>query len=106
MPKVILMISRTKEQVKFKLRNFDTVVYDEEIQEVRYLYTIEDSGGFLEMDLTIPADADPVEQFCLHIKDLYRGYINYVIYHSRYKYNVLLLKPTDFDYQLHRTRMW
>ena len=59
----------TKEQVKFKLRNYDTVVYDEEeTQEVRYLYTIEDSGGFLEMNLTIPADADPVEYFCIKIK--------------------------------------
>ena len=97
----------TKEQVKFKLRNYDTVVYDEEdTQDVRYLYTIEDSGGFLGMNLTIPKDADPVEQFCIHIKDLYRGYINYVIYHGRYKYNVLLQKPMSFDYQLHRIRMW
>lgn len=94
-------------QVKIKLRNYDTVIYNEEhIQEVRYTYSIDDSTGLLEIYLTIPEDADPVEYFVLHVKDLYKGYNCYYVYHSKYKYSLLKNNKYDFNYQLHKIKMW
>lgn len=101
------MFRRVKGQAKFKLCNFDSVIYTEEhIQEVRYRYTIEDSTGFLEIFLTIPEEADPVEQFVIHIKDLYQGYNNYVIYHGKWKYSLLKNNVQDNEYQFTRYKMW
>ena len=76
--------------MKIKLRSFDTVIYAEEhIQEVEYLYSIDDSLGLLKIELTIPEEVDPVEQFVIHIKDIYRGFISYNIYYNKYKYSIL-----------------
>ena len=95
------------QQVKIKLRNFNTVVYTEEhTQEVEYIYSIDDSTGLLKILLTIPEDADPVEHFVIHVKDLYKGYLNYIVYHGKWKYNLLLNNIKDFNYQLHRIKMW
>lgn len=75
--------------MKVKLRSFDTVIYTEEHnQEVKYLYSIGDSTDLLEIYLTIPEEADPVEQFIIHLKDIYRGYNNYNVYHGRWKYSI------------------
>ena len=74
---------------KFKVRNFNTVIYDEEhIQEVNYIYSIDDSVGLLKITLTIPEEADPVEYFVLHTKDLYKYNIpvDYIVYHGKWKY--------------------
>ena len=101
------MFRRVKGQAKFKLNNFDSVIYTEEhIQEVRYRYTIEDSTGLLEIFLKIPEEADPVEQFVIHIKDLYQGYNNYVIYHGKWKYSLLKNNVQDNEYQFTRYKMW
>ena len=90
--------------MKIKLRSFDTVIYTEEhIQEVEYLYSIDDSLGILKVELTIPEEADPVEQFVIHIKDIYRGFIAYNIYHNKYKYS-LLKDGTAF--QLNKIKMY
>lgn len=81
--------------IKFTLRNFDTVIYTEEhTQEVRYRYSIEDSPGLLEIFLTIPEEADPVEYFVLHTKDLYRYNlpVDYVVYHGKWKYRLESLR--------------
>ena len=97
----------SKGQVKFKLRNFDTVIYTEEhTQEVRYRYSIEDSPGLLEIYLTIPEEADPVEYFVLHVKDIYRGYFNYVVYHGKWKYSLLKNRPEVNEYQFHKIAMY
>ena len=74
---------------KFKVRNFNTVIYDEEhIQEVNYIYSIDDSVGLLKITLTIPEEADPVEYSVLHTKDLYKYNIpvDYIVYHGKWKY--------------------
>ena len=93
--------------VKIKLRSVDTVQYTEEhTQEARYVYSIEDSIGILEIFLTLPEDADPVEQFVIHVKDLYKGFLNYVVYYRVWKYSLLLNNIKDFNFQLHRIKMW
>ena len=96
-----------KKLPKFKLVKFDTVIYTEEhTQYVRYVYSIDDSIGLLEIDLTIPEDADPVEEFCISIKNLYRGYYNYIIYHSKYKYQISIDRNDPKCYHLSRYKMW
>lgn len=90
--------------MKIKLRSFDTVIYTEEhIQEVEYLYSIDDSSGLLKIELTIPEEADPVESFIHHVKDIYRGFEHYVVYHSKYKYDLLVDRNS---YQLNKVKMW
>ena len=90
--------------MKIKLRNFDSVIYTEEhTQDVKYTYSIDDSMGLLGIELTIPEEADPVEYFVLHTKDLYRGFEHYVIYHSKYKYDLLVDRNS---YQLNKIKMW
>ena len=90
--------------MKIKIKNFDTVIYTEEhIQEVRYLYSIDDSMGVLEINLTIPEESDPVESFIQHVKDIYRGFEHYVVYHSKYKYDLLVDRNS---YQLNKVKMW
>ena len=84
--------------VKIRLRNFNTVIYTEEhTQEVEYLYTIEDSNGFLKIDLTIPEEADPVEYFVYHLKDLYKGFREYICYHDKYRYRLDIVKSNNID---------
>ncbi len=90
--------------MKIKLRSFSTVIYTEEhVQEVEYLYSIDDSSGLLKIDLTIPEEADPVEQFAIHIKYLYRGYNNYNIYHGKWKYSLF---NDNNAFQLNKIRMY
>ena len=100
-------VRRIQGQVKFKLRNFDTVIYTEEhTQEVRYRYSIEDSPGLLEIFLTIPEEADPVEYFVLHTKDLYRGYLSYIVYHGKWKHTIYKNRPEENNYQYHKLLMY
>lgn len=74
-------------EVKIKLRSVDSVHYEtEHTQEVRYTYSIEDSIGLLEIYLTVPEEAEPVEQFVIHMKDLYKGFSIYNMYYKNYKY--------------------
>ena len=90
--------------MKIKLRSYDSVIYTEEhSQEVKYLYSIDDSMGLLEINLTIPEEADPVETFVLDMKNLYRGFEHYVVYHSKYKYELLVDRNS---YQLNKIKMW
>ena len=90
--------------MKIKLRSFSTLIYTEEhIQEVEYLYSIDDSSGLLKIDLTIPEEADPVEQFAIHIKDLYRGYNIYNIYHGKWKYNIF---SDNTAFQFNKIKMY
>ena len=90
--------------MKIKLRSYDSVIYTEEhSQEVKYLYSIDDSMGLLEIHLTIPEEADPVETFVLDMKNLYRGFEHYVVYHSKYKYDLLVDRNS---YQLNKIKMW
>lgn len=75
--------------MEIKLRSFEAKINpDEKIQEVRYLYSIEDSLGLLEINLTIPEESDQVEQFIIHLKDLYKGFKEYIVYHNRWKYRL------------------
>lgn len=84
--------------MKIKLRKFDTLIDTEEHnQEVRYLYSIGDSTGLLEINLTIPEESDPVEYFVMHIKDLYRGYNKYNIYHGKWKH-CIVINRNNFQY--------
>ena len=90
--------------MKIKLRSFDTVIYTEEhIQEVEYLYSIDDSLGLLKIDLTISEEADPVEQFVIHIKDIYRGLSTYNVYHNKWKYSLF---KDDSAFQLNKIKMY
>lgn len=100
-------VRRIQGQVKFKLRNFDIAIYTEgHIQEVRYIYSVEDLPGLLVMYLIMAEEADPVEQFVIHIKDLYKGYNKYVIYHGKWKYSLLKNKVQDNEYKITRFKMW
>ena len=94
--------------MKFKLKNFTTLIYDEEkIQEVDYIYSISDSVGLLKITLTIPEDADPVEQFIIHLKDIYRNLGTYIVYHTKFKYKLETSIDNIFsEYYLTKTRMW
>lgn len=75
--------------MEIKLRSFEAKINsDEKIQEVRYLYSIEDSLGLLEINLTLPEESDQVEQFIIHLKDLYKGFKEYIVYHNRWKYRL------------------
>ena len=67
--------------MKIKLRSFESKIYsDEKIQDVKYYYSIEDSIGMLEINLTLPEESDPVEWFVIHLKDLYKGFKEYICY--------------------------
>lgn len=96
--------------IKFTLKNFDSVIYTEEhIQEVRYRYTIEDSMGLLEIFLTIPDSADPVEYFVLHTKDLYKYNVpvDYIVYHGKWKYLLKYYNCKSIKgYQLLKRKMY
>ena len=94
--------------VKIRLRNFNTVLYtNEHIQEVEYFYTIEDSVGLLKITLTIPEDADPVEQFIIHLKDIYRNLGTYIVYHTKFKYKFEISVDNIFsEYYLTKQKMW
>lgn len=92
--------------IKIKLRSYEVLdVFDKE-SYISFKYSIEDSTGLLEMRLSIPDNADPVEKFSLGIKDLYRDYLSYHIYSGRYKYNVFKNNYNSPDYQLHKTKMY
>lgn len=93
---------------KFRVKNFNTVIYDEEhVQEVDYIFSIEDSVGLLKITLTIPDDADIMEQFIIHLKDIYRGLKNYVVYHGKWKYT-LDMQTDDLysEYYVTKRKMW
>lgn len=94
--------------MKVKLRNLSSVVYQEEkIQEVEYIYSIDDSLGLLKICLTIPESSDPVEQFVMHIKDLYKGYVNYDVYYGRFKYHYNMHKTINgMESYIVKTKMW
>lgn len=91
-----------------KLKSFDTVVYEtEHTQEVRYIYSIGDSLGVLEINLTIPDSQDPVEYFMLHLKDLYKGFNEYIGYYKNFKYRLDLDKNRFCDeWYLSKIQMW
>ena len=93
---------------KFKVRNFNTVIYDEEhIQEVDYVYSIDDSVGLLKITLTIPEEADPMEEFVIHLKNIYRGILEYVVYHGKWKYTMHLQKDDILsEYYITKYKMW
>ena len=94
--------------VKIKLRNYDTVLYSEEhTQEVKYIYSIDESLGLLEIYLTIPEQTDPVEFFVYHTKDLYKGFREYIVYYKNFKYRLDIdnCKFCDEVY-LSKIKMW
>lgn len=95
-----------KKEIKFTLKNFDVVIYTEEhTQEVRYRYSIDDSFGLLEINLTIPEEADQVEYFVLHIKDLYKYNVpvDYIVYHGKWKYK---LEYNKDEWRMSKIKMW
>ena len=70
-----------------KLKCFETNIHPEEqTQDVRYIYYFKDGVGLMELNLTIPDNDDPVEQFIFNMIRLYKGINNYIIYHNKYKY--------------------
>ena len=78
-------------KLKIRLKNFTSRIdVDEHIQEVEYNYSIEDMLGMLKIELTIPEEVDPVEEFIHKIVDLNKnkfvGIVNYEILHNHYKY--------------------
>ena len=92
--------------LKIKLKTFTSRIDTEEhIQEVTYKYSIEDSIGLLEIELTIPEEADPVEYFVLHTKDMYKYNvpIDYNVYHGKWKYWLI---HTDDGYEFQKIEMW
>ena len=94
--------------VTIKLKYVDPVIYTEEhTQDVKYMYSIEDSLGLLEINLTIPEEADPVEYFVLHLKDLYKGFREYICYYKNMKYRLDLDKNRFCDeWYLSKIKMW
>lgn len=93
--------------MRIKLRKYDTVVYTEEkTQEVRYIYSIDDSTGLLEIYLTLPEEADPVESFVIDMKNLYRGLKEYIIYYKNYKYRLDIEKNSDLGFYLTKIQMY
>lgn len=90
--------------MKIRLKRFNTLIdTDEHSQEVQYFYSIEDSTGLLEINLNIPEESDPVEYFVIHIKDLYKGYPNYNIYHGKWKYSIL---SNNNSFQYNKIKMY
>jgi len=90
--------------MKIRLKRFNTLIdTDEHSQEVQYFYSIEDSTGLLEINLNIPEESDPVEYFVIHIKDLYKGYTNYNVYHGKWKYTIL---NDDNSFQYNKIKMY
>ena len=76
-------------ELKIRLVRFnDKIDTDEHIQEISYKYSLEDSSGLLEINLTIPEEDDPVRAFIYSISNLYKYNvpIDYIVYHGRYKY--------------------
>ena len=93
--------------MKIRLRKFNSVVYTEEhTQEVQYIYSIEDSLGLLEIHLTIPEEADPIESFVIDMKNLYKGLKEYIVYYKNYKYRLDLEKNSDVLYYVSKIQIW
>lgn len=61
--------------------------------------------GLLEIFLTIPEEADQVEYFVLHIKDLYKYNVpvDYIVYHGKLKY---ILSLNIDEWQLRKIKMY
>ena len=90
--------------MKIKLKDFVTKMnVDEEIQRVYYRYSIEDSTGLLELDITIPLESDPVEWFVYHTKDLYKDMKEYIVYHNKWKY---ILEYDEDEIYIHKIKMY
>lgn len=83
--------------MEIKLRNFESNIDPEEkVQDVKYYYSIKDSIGMLEINLTLPEESDPVEWFVYHLKDLYKGFKEYIVYHNKWKYSLEYDKGNKF----------
>ena len=60
-------------ELKIRLVRFDDRIdTDEHIQEISYKYSLEDSSGLLEINLTIPEEDDPLRAFIYSISNLYK----------------------------------
>lgn len=95
------------DNLKVRLKNFTTRLNPEEgIQEVRYIYYINDGSGLLEINQTIDINVDPVEEFCYIIKKLYQYNkpIDYYIYHTKMKY--ILYYIEGLGYQLEKVKCY
>ena len=76
-------------ELKIRLVRFDDKIdVDEHIQEISYKYSLEDSSGLLEINLTIPEEDDPLRAFIYSISNLYKYNvpIDYIVYHGKYKH--------------------
>ena len=90
--------------MKIKLKDFVTKMNtEEEIQDVYYRYSVGDSTGLLAIELTIPLESDPVEWFVYHIKDLYKGFYEYIVFHNKWKY---MLETSDNEIYYHKIKMY
>lgn len=90
--------------MKIKLKDFVTKINpDDEIQDVYYRYSIDDSTGLLALELTIPLESDPVEWFVYHTKDLYKDIKEYIIYHNKWKY---ILEQADDEIYIQKIKMY
>lgn len=90
--------------MKIKLKDFVTKMHlDDEIQDVYYRYSIEDSTGLLALEITIPAESDPVEWFVYHTKDLYKDMKEYIVYHGKWKY---ILEYDEDETYIHKIKMY
>lgn len=92
--------------LRIKLRSYEVIdVFDNE-SYISFKFSIEDSTGLLELCLSVLENSDPVERFCIGIKDLYRDYLKYNIYSGKYKYSILKNNYDKLDYQLHKVKMY
>lgn len=90
--------------MKIKLKDFVTKMHpDDEIQDVYYRYSIEDSTGLLAIDINIPLESDPVEWFVYHTKDLYKDMHEYIVYHNKWKY---ILEQADDEIYIQKIKMY
>ena len=90
--------------MKIKLKDFVTKMHpDDEIQDVYYRYSIEDSTGLLAIELTIPLESDPVEWFVYHTKDLYKDMHEYIVFHNKWKY---ILEQSDDEIYIQKIKMY
>ena len=95
-------------ELKIRLVRFDDKIdVDEHIQEISYKYSLEDSSGLLEINLTIPEEDDPLRAFIYSISNLYKYNIpvDYVVYHGRYKHILKYFKNIK-DYEYFKRKMY
>lgn len=76
--------------MKIKLNRINNIDQNDILKRIEYIYSLDDSSGLLKIELTMYNKVDELENFLLHLKDLYKfnKSIEYKCYYKNYKYLV------------------